>query len=348
MALMNVHFATVRCRHQYSCLRKMISSPDSLKWKDIELYIVKYPENPACQTLLIRVKHRLNKGKRNKGIAPVFMYTERNDNLGLYIIQDILEFAFRDDTFASKYIKEPRDVWRYTHVLNHQLGTPIHFKVEVQEIPVFRRVVKLDGSKDLSSLYKYHKGAAANLRHLDKHSRNIIIGHSRSHTFVYYIQVQDNTQSAFINTPTRDALIKLVTNLNLTRDASVPQHLSNKKKQEIKNCIVEGNYKRQSLTFELDISHIIPERKALVDLEFKNRDIDKISDAKLFEDCIQSLEMRLGLYYLGVPKILHFETHNLKSKFPNGRTCDYPGCEEVFYTLPKYKLYLDMVHKISL
>lgn len=42
---------------------------DSLKWKDIELYMVKHPENPTYQTLLMRVRHRLNKGKRNKGVA---------------------------------------------------------------------------------------------------------------------------------------------------------------------------------------------------------------------------------------------------------------------------------------
>jgi hypothetical protein len=123
--------------------------------------------------------------------SPVFTYTERNDNLGLCVIQDILEFAFRDGAFASEYIKKPRDVWRYTDVPNHRLSTPIHFKEEVQEIPVFRSAVKdsegrwithptraltykkaqedeiatsrSDGSKEPGSLYKYRKGAAANL-----------------------------------------------------------------------------------------------------------------------------------------------------------------------------------------
>ncbi|BDD57460.1 hypothetical protein MAP00_002819 [Monascus purpureus] len=498
MALTIMHFATVRCQNQHSCLRKMMSSTsarprtlvesvgymrsrDSLKWKDIELYMVKHLENPACQTLLMRVTHWLNKGKRNKGVVPVFTYTERNDNLGLCVIQDILEFAFRDDAFASEYIKELRDVWWYTHVPNHRLSTPIHFKEEVQEIPVFHHAVKdaegwwithptsalpykklqedevttsrEDGSKVPGSLYKYRKGAAENLRHLDEHSRNVIMGHSWSHTFAYYVQVQDNTQSTFIGTPTRDALIKLATNSSLTQDASRTRdqlqrdliaqyhqlhkargttlyseferaqrqvrvkrkklHKTAKDEQHdnffkhVRNHIVEGNYKGQPLTFEPDISHVVPERKALADLEFKNQDVDKISDAELLEDRIRSLEMRLALYHLEVPKTLqnrinfrepspevpscpevldnlllesksglecpvclgrpgmhsrarryiyarkdtlqrHFETHNLKQKFPKGRTCDYPGCEEVSYTLSRYKLHLDMVHKISL
>jgi len=47
----------------------MRKGKDALKWKDIELFMVKHPEEPSCQTLLMRVRHRLNKGKRNQGVA---------------------------------------------------------------------------------------------------------------------------------------------------------------------------------------------------------------------------------------------------------------------------------------
>ncbi|KAN0071700.1 hypothetical protein V8E54_010296 [Elaphomyces granulatus] len=60
-----------------------IRSNNELKWEDVN------PEDPTCQVLLMRVKHRLNKGKRNKGVPPVFTHTERNDNLGICIIRDI-------------------------------------------------------------------------------------------------------------------------------------------------------------------------------------------------------------------------------------------------------------------
>lgn len=43
-------------------------SNDTLKWKDIELYMVKHPEDAKSQVLLMIVTHRLNKGKRNKGV----------------------------------------------------------------------------------------------------------------------------------------------------------------------------------------------------------------------------------------------------------------------------------------
>lgn len=121
----------------------------------------------------------------------VFTYTEWNDNLSLCVIQDILELAFLDDAFASERIKEPRDIWRFTHVPGHWLSTPLHFKESVKDIPIFRRAIKNSegnwitdatqafryeraqeyeiatsksaGFKNPGSLYKYRKGAAANL-----------------------------------------------------------------------------------------------------------------------------------------------------------------------------------------
>lgn len=47
----------------------MRKGKDALKWKDIELFMVKHLEEPTCQMLLMRVRHRLNKGKRNQDIA---------------------------------------------------------------------------------------------------------------------------------------------------------------------------------------------------------------------------------------------------------------------------------------
>ena len=61
-------------------------------------------------------------------LSPTITYTERNDSLGLCVIQDILTFAFYDDAFDSPYIKSPRDLWRFTDVPEHRLSTPIHFK----------------------------------------------------------------------------------------------------------------------------------------------------------------------------------------------------------------------------
>ncbi|KAB8230031.1 uncharacterized protein BDW43DRAFT_314468 [Aspergillus alliaceus] len=130
MAACKVLFATVRCRQQLSTPRKMMTSTsarpgtliessgymrsnDALKWKDIELYMVKHLEDPHCQMLLIRVRHRLNKGKGNRGVPPVFTYTERNDNLGLCVIQDILDFNAQYALVAPTFTLGPK----CTHML---------------------------------------------------------------------------------------------------------------------------------------------------------------------------------------------------------------------------------------
>ncbi|KKA16615.1 hypothetical protein T310_9772, partial [Rasamsonia emersonii CBS 393.64] len=86
MAISEEGFPTPRQRQQHNTLRKMMTSTsarpgtllessgyfrsnDALKWGDIQLFMVKVPDYPSCKVLLMRSKHRLNKGKRNKGLA---------------------------------------------------------------------------------------------------------------------------------------------------------------------------------------------------------------------------------------------------------------------------------------
>ncbi|PYH94545.1 FluG domain protein [Aspergillus ellipticus CBS 707.79] len=420
LAESRIAFPTFRALFQLNTLRKMMTSTsarpgtlvessgylrvnDALKWKDIELFMVKHPDEEGSQVLLMRVTHRLNKGVRNQGVAPVFTYTERNDNLGLCVIQDILMYAFLDEAFDSPYITRPRDIWKLTTVPDHRHSTPIHFKRSMYETPIFRRATRGQngvystdptlaapysqfreyekeasisaGFKDRGSLYKYRKGAAANLRHLDEHSRNIIMGHRKGGTFANYVSVRDDTQSVFMETPTRDSLLKLASNASLTRDASVPHHLSSTQKAAIEkdreifelkrdcekirddliaqhhglkkakeagdkrhsefqrlqarvrakqkqlqkrarnrvreeffgsvgNQIIEYNYNGNPLSFTPNTEHIQPERTALAQLEFKNRDADTVDDEELIADCIQSLELRLDLHKIQIPKSL--------------------------------------------
>ncbi|KAJ5102244.1 FluG domain protein [Penicillium alfredii] len=121
LVMCDIAFPTFRCQGQLSTLRKMITSTSARPGRLIDT-----PDNPKCQVLLMRVTHRLNKCKRNKGVTvrsrihvryhrsnqsrTAFTYTERNDNLGLYVIQDIIEYAFLDNAFASERIKYPRDI----------------------------------------------------------------------------------------------------------------------------------------------------------------------------------------------------------------------------------------------
>lgn len=49
---------------------------------------------------------------------------------------------------------------------------------------------------------------------------------------------------------------------------------------------------------------VFPGRRALADRKFKNQDASRVSDEELFEDRINSLEMRLKLYDIQVPRPL--------------------------------------------
>lgn len=68
-----------------------------------------------------------------------------------------------------------------------------------------------------------------------EHKQNHIMGHTRGDVFRFYVnQIVDvDTQSMFLETPSKDALIKLSSNSGLTCDPSAPQHLDNKQKEAI-------------------------------------------------------------------------------------------------------------------
>jgi hypothetical protein len=72
----------------------------------------------------------------------------------------------------------------------------------------------------------------------------------------------------------------------------------------IGNQIFEHDCHGNPITFTPDTSRIQPERKSLADLEFKNRDVDTISDEELVGDLIKSLELRLELHRIQIPKPL--------------------------------------------
>ncbi|KAK5687846.1 hypothetical protein LTS12_028973, partial [Elasticomyces elasticus] len=67
------------------------------------------------------------------------------------------------------------------------------------------------------------------------HKWNHIMGHTRGDDFRFYVNriVDVNTQSMFLETPSKDALIKLSSNSGLTRDPSAPQHLDDEQKEAI-------------------------------------------------------------------------------------------------------------------
>lgn len=202
-----------------------------------------------------------------------------------------------------------------------------------------------------------------------------IMGHSRSSVFLAYINelVDTDTQSVFLGTPTRDAMIKLSTNSSITRDPTAPRGLTPAQRRSVErdpnlmalerdriefrdaliaeygtlskmkdmtilqdyrqrcnkvrttrrrllketgdkaykdhfdnigDIIIEMNYSGEGCPYDPDTSSILPERKALAAIEFKNRDVNTVPDEELVEDRIKSLDLRLTLSRLTIPRHL--------------------------------------------
>ncbi|EER43971.1 FluG protein [Histoplasma capsulatum H143] len=237
--------------------------------------------------------------------SPIFSYTEWNDNLGFCVIQDIIEYAFQDGVFASEYIKNPQDIWRYTDVPEHWKSVPIHIKKTKWKIPVFRPGVqdaegKSAGLEKIGGAYKYRKGAAEQLdRNLTEHQRNHVMGHNRGHIFQAYVNTYGRPDQT----------------LQPCKAAGTPEALERKKLQKetletvykeyfenVGNDIIHRNYHGQNIKFVSQTSFVLPERKELAALEFQNRDASTVSDVGLLEDRIRSLELCLDLHHLHVPK----------------------------------------------
>ena len=77
------------------------------------------------------------------------------------------------------------------------------------------------------------------------------MGQTRGDVFRFYVnQIVDvDTQSIFLETPSRNALLKLSSNSGLTRDPSAPQHLTDEQKNSIRKNpeILELEHQRGSL-----------------------------------------------------------------------------------------------------
>jgi hypothetical protein len=86
--------------------------------------------------------------------------------------------------------------------------------------------------------------------------------------------------------------------------------------RQVGNRIIESNHLGQEIKFTPDTSRIQPERITLANLEFKNRDADKVGDEDLIEDRILSLELRLELHRLHMPSGLkaHIRFNETTSK----------------------------------
>ncbi|OAX77533.1 hypothetical protein ACJ72_08166, partial [Emergomyces africanus] len=87
------------------------------------------------------------------------------------------------------------------------------------------------------SLSHTHNSQRIIIKNLISELCNQVMSHSRSSIFMTYLNKLMNcdTQSVFLRTSTRDALIVLSTNSSLTHDSSTSQHLTREQLQQVEN-----------------------------------------------------------------------------------------------------------------
>ncbi|KAF1815641.1 hypothetical protein P152DRAFT_192051 [Eremomyces bilateralis CBS 781.70] len=240
---------------------------ECLKYMDIEIFKVRNPELPSQQVFIMRVRLRLLKGKRDKGLPIKVVFCVRDDNLAFCTILQVLSLAFADNAFESDWIKRPKDLYTFS-VPFHLQSVQLHWKESMQDIPIFRRSVarggevaispdrsvqymtpcyqnarlgKSAGIADTLGLYSYHRGAGESIdckctisllctfprRQFScvagSDMRSFVMGHARASLFERYYRnsvVQFDSVSAFLEVPSKDALIKLAGHMSLTRDPS--------------------------------------------------------------------------------------------------------------------------------
>ncbi|KAF1814524.1 hypothetical protein P152DRAFT_447870 [Eremomyces bilateralis CBS 781.70] len=229
---------------------------ECLKYNDIEIFKVRDPNLPSQQVFLMRVRLRLLKGKRDKGLPIKVVFCERDDNLAFCAILQVFGLAFADDAFDSDWIKQPKDLYTFS-VPPHLQSVQLHWKESMQDIPIFRRSVfrggqatispnrsvqymnlyyqnarlgKSAGFADPLGLYSYRRGAGEAIDCVaGSDMRSFMMGHARASLFERYYRnsvVQLDSVSTFLEVPSSDALIKLAGHMSLTRDLSAADSIN--------------------------------------------------------------------------------------------------------------------------
>lgn len=80
--------------------------------------------------------------------------------------------------------------------------------------------------------------------------------------------------------------------------------------KEVGDRIIQANLEGKPIEYKPDTSQIQPERIALANVEFQNRDCDQVEDDELVEERIRSLEMRLEMITTVIPSALKHHIHH--------------------------------------
>ena len=164
------------------------------------------------------------------------------------------------------------------------------------------------------------------------------MGHKRSGTFVYYVQIQNDTQSAFLETPSTNTLIKLSTKANLTRDISAFQELSFQLKQNLEKNpeLTSLQYKRDLLRVQLISKYhqLYKNRKTDLYKNFKKAQNKVRTEKKKFY--ISAKDKQYNKFFENIGnQIIENNYQNKPIKFES----------DIFYIVPEKRIFAEFKFK---
>ncbi|KAH0545274.1 hypothetical protein FGG08_000573 [Glutinoglossum americanum] len=239
------------------CLR---GSNEALCYKDVHVLIIKNPEEPGHNMIVMEVTLRFMKGKRGKSQPTTYLFHKRDGNLALCPILQFLALAFADDAFEAEGVYSLEDIFRL-NIEAPRNSLQLKWKHLRLDSPIFRRTVRISDGIRISPDKALQRGTANAVDGVATTAeRNQVLGHSRSDIFLrYYIseRVKRDVQSAYLGRPARDALIRAVGRMSLARDPHAPNALSPKMLSEIKHHprIMELQKKRRVVSAKIRLNY---------------------------------------------------------------------------------------------
>ncbi|KAI9888578.1 MAG: hypothetical protein M1814_006625 [Vezdaea aestivalis] len=249
-----------------------LTEPQTVCYRDIELFIIRNPEESERDVVAAVIEFRNLKG-RPEGADGTKFFLHCDYQLVYCPITFILALAFADNAFKSELITP--DYLLRVKVPSRLHTLPIHWKTEILDKPIFRRLrrdssgIGIDDSLPLSYRYGndaiHRLGELAGYRHsikfycfrrwtantlnknVTEQERNRTLGHGGSQVYLKHYHdnfVRFDIQSMVLMRPSQDRLIQAASEMRKDRDPLAPRHLKNHQKEEIR-C---NSYLRQLRT----------------------------------------------------------------------------------------------------
>ncbi|TVY90451.1 hypothetical protein LAWI1_G007273 [Lachnellula willkommii] len=228
---------------------------DAICYEDVRLLVVYNPDSRERDVLAMEVTMAHHKGHKRRPKPTIFFFTEVDDPI-FCSITHLVSLALADDAFEAPSLTTPKRVFKHK-VWGPVLCTPLRWKQEKLKTPIFRRdehimneaipslemalpysqfrdclnrLARAAGFKETLTSYCFRRGTA---NVVDRTATNAVRDQVMRHnpnSAVYngsYIneRVRFDVQSAVLERPSADGVLRMLTHMSLMRDPRAPVHV---------------------------------------------------------------------------------------------------------------------------